>query len=145
MAAPVCHINPSQEIDQPAAKLLMSIGNPTDLPSALRAIRQLTQVVNMLMGNYPVRTGDFSGQGGGSFPFVSGGVVARPTKSSGSDKPGKPDGRWSEISEARVKEKVKIEQEDNPDNFVVFERINQIKFRDNVTGETWTWRRGKTP
>ena len=140
MAAPVCHINPSQEIDQPAAKLLASVGNPTDLPSALRAIRQLTYIVNLLMGNYPSRTGSGSRSG----QLGDGGIVTRPTKDSGSSKRNQEDGRWAEIVEERVKEKVKIEQEDNPDNFVVFERINQIKFRDTVTGETWTWRRGKT-
>ena len=125
--APVCHISVDQVIQQPGQRLIPSIGKATDLKSALQVINQMSLIINMLTGQQAQSSGGVSTGGG--------------TKSSTKPKQPQQDGRWNEVRSSRVIEKVRIEQKDNPENWVEFERINRLEFIDSVTGEKWQWRR----
>lgn len=43
---------------------------------------------------------------------------------------------WKEDASQRVVEKVRVEQPDNPDNYVEVERMKEAVFKDSVTGKT---------
>jgi hypothetical protein len=49
---------------------------------------------------------------------------------------------WSEVG--RVTEKVRVENPDDPSQFVMIERINQLKFRNKKSKENWQWDRKKS-
>lgn len=56
--------------------------------------------------------------------------------------------QWEENVEKRVTETVRIEQEDNPDNFVEVERVQSTQLTDAQTGKTFSikfasWDKGR--
>lgn len=55
---------------------------------------------------------------------------------------------WEEDKDERVTETVRIEQDDNPENYVEVERVQSATFTDNQTGKTMnlkfaSWDRGR--
>ncbi len=156
MSAPVCHVSPSQTIEQKrraqqnsqtTTPVLPSVPKAVDLPSVIHAVTQLTKIVNMLtgatdnqgLGSFSTRGSDGSGGAAGT----SGKAGKAGQKGEGDNK--KQKGRWTECQ--RVVEKVRVFQEDavtgerNEDNYVDIERINLLVMQDTVTGALWTWKR----
>lgn len=124
--APVCHIIDPADVSQPIAPSLPNIPIATDMPSALAAINAMRQHLLRTSGQVK-RNVPKPGKPGFKTKF-------EPNKG---DK--KQQGRWNEVS--RSKEKVKIRNKDDPEQFVEVERINSLTMQDSMTGETWVWRR----
>ncbi len=142
MNAPVCLISNDQTIEQKRRKqldgsvpTLPTIPKATDLPSALRAIQQLTHIVNKLTGAADnIGLGNFNTRGSGQ----SG---SKNTPGKAGEKPeekGKKS-RWIECE--RRTEIVRVYNEDDDTQFVDIERINHLVMLDTVTGSRWTWNR----
>jgi hypothetical protein len=126
MGAPVCHVPGTEEIGQPDPKTLPNIPIATDLSSALTALNAMRQWM------YSMRGGNGSGDGGtGS---GRGGRVGGKKED-----PQKKIGRWNEIS--RTKEKKKIFNPEDKEQWVEVERINSLTFQDSLTKEQWIWKR----
>jgi hypothetical protein len=56
---------------------------------------------------------------------------------------------WEENKEARVTETVRIEQEDNPENYIEVERVQSAQMREGITGKTFnlkfaSWAKGRS-
>jgi hypothetical protein len=115
MVAPVCHVSKDQVIVQPAPKALPSIPNATDLPSALAAIAALKKTIELI--TQPININNSTN------------VSAQPAKPQ----------RWSQAS--RTTERVKITNPADQSQFVEIERIKALTMKDQITGETWVWKR----
>ena len=144
--APVCHVPGKETIDQPRPSLVPNIPAATDLPSALRAIRALTDAIRVLTGQIrpgnqsrhvnfnpgtPYRGGNDPGKGdkgndGGTGP--GGGFRTQEREP-----------QW--IESGRVEKKVKIPIGDSPDDFVEVTRIEELDMIDRGTKNTWKWKR----
>lgn len=120
MAAPVCHIPPTTPVSQPAPKFLPAIPPATDLASALAAINQIRNVIHILAGQ----------QGN-----------AGPRGASGKDGTNaNANVQW--VEESRVEETIRIKNPDDPTQFVDVKRINQLKMKDQKSGQAWVFNRG---
>ena len=128
--APVCHIKPPVPAGDPDAV------DAEYLPEA-RDMASLIALANALRRTALRSRGGFwgAGHGGTAVPLPPGGTGGTPKEEK------KKQGRWAEQS--RQTEKVKITNPDDPSVFVEIERINQIIWKDNVTGETFLWNRKK--
>lgn len=122
--APVCHIPPeTTTTTQPG---------PTELPSVAPAqpnLASLTATVNALRLVMNYITGRQGPQG--------------PQGAAGSNTKPKPP-RWSEVSRTESTERIYQNNDSSSSNYVDVKSINQLKMRDNVTGEGWTWDRDRS-
>lgn len=131
--APVCPTSQSQPIPVQMGLLLPVPALATDLPSVIRAINQLTQMILAMLripvnNVYPPQTG---GLGLGLRGPPAGGAGA--SDSSG----GKPPKlRWQEVS--RTTERVRIHNPDDSSQYVDIDRISQVVF-GNTVGTILTW------
>jgi hypothetical protein len=127
--APICSIEPIIKPDQPDPSKFPPIPQATDLASALRAINALSQIVRNLTGQTGVTVvnnrfvTNITGQGGTTIP----------------PKPNKPPpvGRW--IQKTITRKDVKITNPDDPSQFVIVSRVQNLTMKDSVTGETWVY------
>lgn len=119
---PVCHIPPDTVIDQPGPIALPSIppAQP-NLQSLMNTVNQMRLVINYLSG----RQGP---QG--------------PKGKSGDNAKAKP-ARWTEAGRVVEIERVYQNNDRSSPNYIDVQRINQLRMRDGVTGESWTWDRGR--
>lgn len=114
MAAPVCHINQNEVIEQPDPKTLPSVPIANDLASALVAINALRQIVNSITNQ--------QNQGG-----ISGFKV-------------KPQDRGKGYSEVhRVMQTVRVFNPQDKTQFVDVQQLKQLVMRDGTTGELWVY------
>lgn len=148
--APVCHISPQQQISQPpAGKIKLPSIPPVSMPSfragtdpsiitAMQSmaatITALKQMVELLSGQQAHRS---SGQapGGQAGPGRAAGPGAHGTPPSSK----KTQSRFFETNRATAE--VKIENPEDPTQFVKVRQINSLELTDAVTGETWQWNR----
>lgn len=114
MAAPVCHINQNEVIEQPDPKTLPSVPIANDLASALVAINALRQIVNSL--TIQQNTGG-----------VSGFKVQPKNKGKG----------YSEVH--RVNQTVRVFNPQDKSQYVDVQQIKQLVMRDGTTGELWIY------
>lgn len=127
--APVCHIAPPVPPGDPDAVDAEFLPEARDLPS-------LIALANALRRTALRDRGGFGGPRPGSTALPPGGSTGATTKEEK-----KKQGRW--VEQTRQTEKVKVTNPDDPSVFVEIERINQIIWKDNVTGETFLWNRKK--
>ncbi len=122
---PVCHIPPPNQPANPQSRDIPGLGAPpgNDLNSIRKSIKDLQDVVRLLAGQ--IQKLD---------PTGSNGFKTKEDKK-------KDDGRWSEA--ARVVETVRVYNPNDREQYVDVEQINQLKMRDKVTGEQWTWDRNR--
>lgn len=124
--APVCHIAPPVPLGDPGPVNAEFIPEARDMASLIAAVNALRRIAQR-------NSGGFGGpRPGTGLPL--GGSTGASTKEEK-----KKQGRWSE--QTRKTEKVKITNPDDPSQFVEIERINQIIWKDNVSGETFVWNR----
>lgn len=143
--APVCHIPGTEIIDQPTGARIPNVPAATDLPSALRAIRVLTDIVRMLSGQlHRAPQGRVPGTSGG-LPYrgQDGGRGTDGNNGGSGDGGGfrtqqKPP-QWQE--ESRVEKKVKIFIGDSKEDFVEVSRIESLTMIDKGTKNRWKWNR----
>lgn len=124
---PVCHIPPTTTVtNQPAPQQLPSI------PAASPTIASLMETVNRMRSviNY------ITGRQGPEGPQGRAGTAAQPAK------PPKPP-RWSEVSRTESTQRIYQNNDHTSSNYVDVKSINQLKMRDSVTGEGWTWDRDR--
>ncbi len=157
MTAPVCHISPSQSIEDKrrAQQQIQQVDGGTpklptipvalNLPTAIAAIKKITQIINMLTGaSDNVGLGNFNTRGDSGAAGTNG-KAGQAGKEAGDKEPKNKKSRWVECN--RTTEKVRVYQEDaatgerNEDNYVDIERINLLVMQDTVTGSLWTWKR----
>jgi hypothetical protein len=122
---PICHLPPATDTkSQPGPQTLPSVppAQP-NIASLTATVNALRQAVNYLAGRQGVK---------GSQGQINNFTTKQNDKKSG---------RWTE--QARTTEKVKVYQnnDNTSQNWVEVERINQLKMKDSVTGEVWTWDR----
>jgi hypothetical protein len=164
--APVCHVNSDQEIGQPQARVLPVIPVAKDLPSAIKAIKALTQTVNLLSGQQP---NYYGGNYSSGMPFGDRNVISRgsqpapaqgqggsgsrnqsrnnpdrpkqqPTPPKEQDKkPGQ--SRWTETNRKTVT--VKVYNKKDKTMWVEIDRIEMLEMTDLTTKEKWVWTRQK--
>lgn len=121
---PVCHIPPTTTVtDQPAPQQLPSI------PAALPTIASLMETVNRMRSVINYITGRQGPQG----PQGTAGTPAKPPKPP----------RWSEVSRTESTQRIYQNNDHTSSNYVDVKSINQLKMRDSVTGEGWTWDRDR--
>lgn len=139
MAAPVCPISRDQVIGQPNTSLIPTIPLANDLASALTAINALRQAFMAMHQQITINnTFVYPGKQGGS---GSGPSQPRKPPPPQPPKPKKPNqSLWTE--KTRKTSQVRVEQDGNPNNFVIIDQIDQLTMTDPA-GETWTWTRGK--
>lgn len=121
--APVCTDSRDEVFTQPTPNNLLAIPIPTDLPSAIQAIKALRAAVMQLTA----RTG---GPPPNPFKPQYNGFTSKKTTS-----------RWSELSQDRVVKKVRVFNPNDKTQFVDVEQINGVTMQDQLTGEKWTWKR----
>lgn len=135
--APICHIPGTEIIEQPSGGRIPNVPAATDLPSALRAIKVLSDIVRMLSGQLATanqgRVPNFNGRDGRD--GVRGG--------DNTDRPGfgiSQPPQWAE--ESRVEKLVKIPIGDSPDDFVEIKRIESLVMIDKGRNR-WSWSRNR--
>lgn len=124
--APVCPISQSQPIPVQMGLLLPVPALATDLPSAIRAINQLSRealaILRMPVNNvYPPQPIGLMG----SLPGGAGASGGKPPKLA-----------WREVS--RNTERVRIHNPDDKSQYVDLDRITEVVFASSV-GTTLTW------
>ena len=122
--APVCLIEPVISDQQPDEAKFPPIPQAVDLASAMRAINTLSGIVRTIIG----QVGPSSNTGGSGSGGSGGG---------GSKKKPAPQGRW--IQKSITRKDVKVTNPDDPSQFVIVSRVENLTMRDTVTGEAWTW------
>lgn len=127
--APVCPVSQSEPLPVQMGLLLPVPALATDLPSAIRAINQLTQKVLATLGMpvnnvYP------------PYPFGLYGPPPSGAGASGSDGGKPPKLTWQEVS--RNTETVRIHNPDDKTQYVDIDRITYVVFASSV-GTTLTW------
>lgn len=145
--APVCHLPGDEDFGQPKGRFLPNIPVATDLPTALRAIRALTQMVQLLSGQLqlanqsrvpgftsgtPYRGGKDGGQGGSGNDGGSGPGGGFKTQQS---KPA----QWQE--HRRVVKTVKIPIGDSDEDFVEVKRTEMLDMIEAGTKNHWVYTR----
>ena len=120
---PTCFISVNEPITQPVGVKLPAIPQATDLNSALQAIQAMTDMLQILTGQTVNTRGPTGRQG----------APGQPGKNNQNKV-----GRFTEIS--RAVEEVKMTSDDGSVTFT-FKQINSLTLRDNITGETWQWKR----
>ena len=121
--APVCLVQPVIDKTQPPSVDMPSIPQATDLASAIAAINALSMAMRTVVRRLPP-------------PPIQpqGGTTLTTTK-----KKPPPLGRWNQVQ--RITEQVKVTNPNDPTQFVIIDRINNLVMRDSNTGETWVWKR----
>lgn len=122
MSAPVCHVPPENaRIPQPGVRNLPSIPIATDMHSLYAAVNAMRQTIQIITDQQQTQINNFS------------------------RKPD-PEKKTQWIEQARVVEKEKIYQNNDPStgNFVEVERINSLTMADKNTGQTWRWDRERS-
>lgn len=116
--APVCFIEPQVDIGVPLQPRMPTVPNfSSDDPASMaRALSALKQGYELLAGQR-----------------APGSALNSKTQ------PKAKQGRFTETH--RTKDKVRVFNKDDHDQFVDVERITSLTLRDNVTGETWIWKR----
>lgn len=125
MGAPVCSIIPPDRPGEPTGRTVPTIPVASDMASLIAAVNAIRAWINAQQNPQRQREDDGSGRGG---------II--PPK----PQPKQPQpkiGRWNEIS--RSTKKVRIENPDDPSQFVEIEQITNLVMQDSVTKETWTW------
>lgn len=117
--APVCHIAPVDDPQQPSPQNLPSI------PPAQPNLASLVQTVNAMRQTIII----LAGQQG----------VAGAQGAAGQNASAK--GTWTENRQARVTEKVKIYDPSDNTRFVEVDRVNALQMVNKATGQTWVWSR----
>lgn len=124
MSAPVCHIPPANPTTtQPGPKPLPGIPQPTPtLEGLLATVQALKTVIERITNQNTLDNG------------FSNGFTRKPDPN---------DRKVQWVEQARVTEKVKVYQNNDPStgNFVEVERINKLTMADKNTGQTWVWDR----
>lgn len=119
---PICHIPPVTPKTQPEPLAIPSIP-PADatIASLQRSVNTMRLVINYITGRQ-----------GPQGPAGKAGDPAKP-------KPA----RW--IEDGRVETVVRIFQNNDKtsQNWVDVKQINQLRMKDGVTGESWTWDRDR--
>lgn len=128
--APVCHIAPPVPLGDPQPVDAEFLPEARDLSSLIALANALRRIALRGRGGF-----GGAGHGGAAKPLPPGGTGGT-TKDEK-----KKQGRWTEQS--RKTETVKVTNKDDPSVFVEIERINQIIWKDSVTGETFLWERTK--
>jgi hypothetical protein len=121
--APISYTNLNENIQQPTSPGMPAIPLASDLPSALEAIRALTQGYNTQYNMNPAGNRNNS-------------------------TPKKPKlGKYVEDKPKRITKKERIYHKDDKtgkvdkEQYVDVETINSLTFKDTITGELWTWSR----
>lgn len=120
--APFCNVKGVTPDPNQSAAVMQPIPVATDMNSALAAIRVLRNNFNVLNDqiNRP---------------------PAPPDGASGFKTKNNQKSAWVENPKLRLKEKVRVENPDNPDQFVEVEQINGYSMTNQKTGEVFTWKR----
>lgn len=124
MGAPVCELSQDQVIEQPHPRVIPPIPIAHDLQSLIVAVNALRQIVNMLLGA----------------PQIGGAGQSKPSNQKA---PNQQISRFSEVPGSRVTKDVRIDVESDTGltGYIIFQQINRVQMRDNVTNETWLWQR----
>lgn len=127
--APVCAVQPQVDIGTAQQPRLPSIPTPDGsvdgMMAALMALKDGYEMLAGMRNNAPPNNSKSSQSS--SSPGANG---KKPTKQ----------GRFTEVN--RVTKKVRITNPDDEEQFVDVLRIDNLTFKDTVTGELWTWTRG---
>lgn len=124
--APVCNVKGVSVPPTPDLPSLRPIGRATDLPSALRAIQNLTQNFNIIYNMY----GPPAGGGTPNRPPPGGSATTKPKKST-----------WKEVRDRRVTKNVTIKSDADPSQSIELEQIDSFTMQDTTTGALFTWTR----
>lgn len=126
MTAPVCHIPPvNPTTAQPGPKALPGIPQPTpSIEGLLATVQAMKTIIERITNQNPLDNGTTNG-------FQR--------------KPERDNQKLQWIEQARVTERVKVYQNNDPStgNFVEVERINKLTMADKNTGQTWVWDRDR--
>jgi hypothetical protein len=137
VAGGVCNITP---IIPPSAKgppTLPSIPTPTDLQSALQAIKALTQIVYALTG----QSGNQGGYGSQGGKFI---VLPQQSNGGGGGSGGGQNqsggkGNFQEVKSERVSQTIKVYNPQDNSQYVTVNQITGLTFRDSITGQLISW------
>lgn len=120
---PVCNVQGVAVVPDQTLGRFAPVPRATDLRSALRAIQIITNNFNILYGMIPPNNLN---------PPQTGNITGATSKTQGD---------WVEDRGKRIITKVKVEQKDNPENFVEFEQIDGFTMKNAKSGEVWKWQR----
>jgi len=135
--APVCHVIPQSQPGKPSLPPMPPIPPATDLQSALYAINQLRNLINILLNQ--INQNNIS-TGGSS----TGGSGAPGTPSTNTPFTF-PVSQFTEIAAKRITKTVRIfgTREDGTQDKTVWVDVKQIvglTFEDQITDQTWVWK-----
>jgi hypothetical protein len=124
MGAPVCELSQDQVIEQPTPRVIPPVPVARDLQSLIAAVNALRQIVFMLLGA----------------PVIGGTGQTRPSNQKA---PNQKVSRFAEVPGSRVTKDVRIDVESDTGltGYIIFQQINRVQMKDNVTNETWLWQR----
>lgn len=148
--APVCPVSRGTTPPSQSGILLPTVPIAKDLDSILQAINAIRMILQHLLGgpgggpggsNNSLHSNSF-GPGGGGAPKnptsnPPGGPKTPKTNPNPQPKPTK--SNWTETS--RATESVKVVNPNDDTQYIIFQRINSITFKDNTTGSTFVWTR----
>lgn len=123
--APSCPISLSENPPGQAGLLYPAVPKAMDLPSVLRAVNTITQILQLITGQLPPSSG-----GTGKMNTGGGGGAGKKKP------PQKQTSNWEETN--RVTEIVKVVNPDDEDQFVTFKQIKSITMENQNTGEQIT-------
>jgi hypothetical protein len=126
MPAPVCNLTTPQPNGDPRTRPinLQQIPAGATLPQIINIVNNNTRILNSINNANFGTVNNF-------YQSPSNPTNPRPTLF-------RPGGL---IEVSRVSETVRIENPDDPSQFVEVERINKLRFRDSTNGEQWVWNR----
>lgn len=127
--APVCEIIPTISDTQPPQARLPAIPIATDLASALAALNAMRAWMLQMMQTQPGHNFWGGGHGSGGAGGRGGGKTPQP-------KPPKM-GRW--IQKDITRQKVRVFNPQDHEQYVDVSRVTRLVMRDTVTGEEWVW------
>ena len=122
MVAPTCELPNRVRPDLPGRIDLTTVPPATDLKSALAAINALRGAMMQMSSQLPQQERTTT-------PGSSGFSTKKTAKKTG----------WKELG--RVKKLERVENPDDPGQFVMVEVIVQLTMGNAGTGEKWTWTR----
>lgn len=128
MANSVCHIPPPTQPFEPRSHDIGAIPDPTDLKSAIDAIRALKRIIEWITDQAPQRPNEQTGR-----------ITSPSNKPPGAGK--KPPRPPRFIETKRSEEIIRVYNPQDKEQWVDVKRINRLTMADRKTGETWDWRR----
>ena len=124
MGAPVCEISVDQNVQPAPPRVIPPIPVARDPQSLYAAVNAIRQIINIMLGA----------------PSIGGNYNAKPSNQKA---PNEKPARFSEVPGSRVTKDVRIDVESDTGltGYIIFQQINRVSMRDNVTNETWLWQR----